>query len=480
MNIDYTKTGNNTAQLALTIQPEDYKDLFENEVKKQQKKINIKGFRKGKTPRSMIVKMYGLSILSDIVTNKLQQSMTEYLDQEKIDILGQPIPVQSGDPIKFEVGKDLDYKFEFELGLKPEFDLPDLSEPFHYYDAIIEEESIDTELESLRRRGGHQEEVKSDFEKEDRISFNGLELEDGEIKQNGLEIAFDALVESMTDEFKSKVLDSKVGDEFDHNIYEVEKDLSEEGVRKYLMELDEEEADREVNPDFRLEIVKASRQVLAELDEEFLTMAFGDEVKTEEDARKVIRDELKKSFDQQADNLMFQKVHDKLMEDTVIDLPADFLKRWMRFNQENNQEGESPATEEEIEERYDKQFKDSLRWQLISEKLADKYEVSVEQNEVLDQLGNRIRQYLPGQQLDNQVYNQILQSLANDEQQVQQAYNEVRTDKIFHGLKADLNLDKEEISQNDFNDKLVEMSKSQQKDQEPEGAATEEIGQEEE
>lgn len=479
MNIDYSKTVNNTAQIAITVEPQDYKELFENEVKKQQKKINIKGFRKGKTPKSMIHKMYGLSILSDIVTNKLQQSLAEYLDQEKIDILGQPIPVESGDPIKFEVGKDLDYKFEFELGLKPEFDLPDLSEPFHYYDAVIEEESIDTEIESLRRRGGHQEEVKSDFEKEDRISFNGLELEEGEIKQNGLEIAFDTLVESMTDEFKSKVLDRKVGDEFDHNIYEVEKDLSEEGVRKYLMELDEEDADREVNSEFRLEIVKASRQVLAELDEEFLTMAFGDEVKTEEDARKVIRDDLKKGFDQQADNLMFQKVHDKLMEDTEIELPAEFLKRWLRFNQENSQNGESPATEEEIEERYDSQFKDSLRWQLISEKLADKYEVSVEQDEVLDELGNRIRQYLPGQQLDNQVYNQILQSLAKDEQQVQQAFNQIRTNKIFYGLKDDLTLDKEEISQKEFNEKLVEMSKNQQ-EQESEGAAPTEAELEEE
>lgn len=469
MNIDYTKTVNNTAQIAITVEPQDYKELFENEVKKQQKKINIKGFRKGKTPKSMIHKMYGLSILSDIVTNKLQQSLAEYLDEEKIDILGQPIPVESGDPVKFEVGKDLDYKFEFELGLKPEFDLPDLTEPFHYYDAVIDEESIDTEIESLRRRGGHQEEVKSDFEKDDVISFNGWELEDGDIKENGLEIAFDVMVETMEDEFKAKVLDKNVGDQLEHNIYQVEKNLSEEGARKYLMELDEEDADREVNPDFRLEIVKASRQVLAELDEEFLTMAFGDEVKTEEEARKVIRDELKKNFDQQADNLMFQKVHDKLMEDTEIELPADFLKRWLRFNQENSQNGESPVTEEEIEERYDSQFKDSLRWQLISEKLAEKYEISVEQDEVLDELGNRIRQYLPGQQLDNQVYNQILQSLAKDEQQVQQAFNQVRTNKIFHGLKDDLTLDKEEISQTEFNDKLVEMSKSQQ-EQESEGA----------
>lgn len=461
MNIEYTNTGDNTARIQVTVDPSDYKDPYESELKSYQKKVNLKGFRKGKTPKSMLTKMYGTAILSDIVTKKLQDKLFEYLDEEKIEILGQPIPSESQEPIHFDVAKDQEYTFIFDLGLKPEFELADLSRPFHYYDVVVAEENIDKELEALQRRGGHHEHVKSDFEDGDLITFNAWELEDGEIKKDGLETEFQVMVDTMKEDFKSKVLPLKVGDSLDFDIYQVEDKLSEDGVRKYLMNLEGDEADREVNSEFRAEIVDATRDVLAELDEEFLTMAFGDEITTEEQAREYIREELKKSFDQQANSMLYQEVHDILTNETEIDLPAEFLKKWLMQNQSDSQDSQQTISEDEIDKRYEEEFKDSLRWQLISDKLSGQYEVSVSQDEVLEELGRRIQQYLPGQQLTQDVYNSVLQSLAKDEQQVNQAYSTVRSNKMFDAIREDLTLEKEEITQEDFSATMKDWAEAQ-------------------
>ena len=465
MNIDYAKTGNNTAQIEVTVDPSDYKDPYESELKNYQKKVNLKGFRKGKTPKSMLAKMYGTSILSDIVTKQLQDKLFEYLDHEKIEILGQPIPAESQKPIHFEVGKEQIYAFRFDLGLKPEFELPDLSTPFHYYDTVIAEESIEKELEALQRRGGHHEHIKSDFEDGDLITFNAWELEDGDIRVDGLETEFQVMIDTMKEDFKAKVLELQVGDTLEFDIYQVEEKLAEDGVRKYLMNLEADEENRVVNPEFRAEIVDATREVLADLDEEFLTMAFGEDVTTEEQARAYIREELKKSFDEQANTMVYQEVHDKLIGQTEIDLPAEFLKKWMMQNQNDSDGNQDILTAEEIEQRYEDEFKESLQWQLISEKLSGKYDVSVSQDEVLEELGRRIQQYLPGQQLTQEVYNSVLQSLAKDEQQVQQAYSQLRSNKMFDAMREDLTLEREEISQEDFNTALKDWSEVQRSKQ---------------
>ncbi len=464
MNIDYNKNEDNTAQIEVTVEPQDYKDSFESELKQYQKKVSMKGFRKGKTPKSMIRKMYGPSLLMDVVTKKLQDALSDYLEEEKLDIFGQPIPSEDQVALEFNTGEDTSYSFKFDIGLKPEFEIAGLDDSYHYFNAAVSDEELDKQIDNLRRNQGAQEPVETDFEDEDVISFNARELEDGEVKKNGLETTFEVMVDMMDDELKEKVLKASVGDSFDFDIYKVEKNATKEVVRKYLMNLEEDESDREVNAEFIGEIVEAKRLKLAEMDEEFLTTAFGEDIKTEEQAREMIKEDMKDHFDEQADSLMFQEVHDKIMADTKVDMPDEFLKRWMLHNHNNSEKETQPISFQQIEDEYENQVKKSLRWQLISDKLSAKYEVTVEKDEILEILGRRIQQYMPGQQLNNEVYNQILQSLAQDQQQVQNAHDQVRTTKIFKALKGDLNLDKEEISQEDFEVKLKELAEARQKE----------------
>lgn len=478
MKIDYTKTGSGTVEVTINVEPEDYKEPFEKEIKNQQKKINLKGFRKGRTPRSLIQKMYGESILSDIVTKQVSDALNDYIEKEKIKILGQPLPMDSSDPVRFEVGKDLDYKFEFELGLMPEFELPELTEPFHYYDTVIDDETIDTEIEALRRRAGHQVTVESDFENEDIISFNGWELENGEVKNKGLEVDFTVMVERMDEDFKSRILDMKVGDTIDYDIYKIEKNLSEEEVKKYLMELDADQMDEEVNAEFRLEIVKVSRQELAEMDEEFFKMVFGEEVTTEEEARDLMRKDIKKEFDEQADQLLYREISDKLLAETELDLPEDFLKRWLKFRSEVDQDKDFPETEEELDAQYETVFKNRLRREVIMQKLTEKYEVTVSEEEVVSQLRKSLLRYLPPNQ--RHMINELLPMISQNESQVQQAYDQVSFDKVFSKIKEEITLEKEEISHTDFNNKLLELTKTEEEAEVPAELSSPEISTEEE
>lgn len=458
MKIDYTNTGGQTAQVKVTIEPEDYIGSFDSELKEYQKKVNLKGFRKGKTPKSMIRKMYGVGILSEIVTKKLQSGLDEYLKEENIEIIGRPIPAENQEPIRFETGNKKEYSYTFDVGLKPDFELDVLSESFHYYDTEIPDETIDKEIETLRLQAGNQVQVKSDFENGDLIYFNGWELEADEIKKNGLEASFDVEVSMMREDFRAEVLSREIGDQLDVNIYEVEEDLSDEQVRKYLLQLDDDEMDREVNAEFRLKIVDARRQEPADVDEKFLEQYFGEDVKTEEEARELIRKQIKAGFDQQADNLTFSEVRTKLLDEVEMEMPDEFLIRLLKTNQEQDSTDTQPS--DEVAKQYESNLKRIFRWDLIEDKLVKKYDIVVEDQEIVHEISGQIQRYLPAQQLTNEVYNQVLQSMLQSEEQVMQASRRVQQAKVFNALKADLNLDKEIISPEAFKEKLKELNEA--------------------
>src|SRR5690606_33143084 len=116
---------------------------------------------------SMIRKMYGPSLLMDVVTKKLQDALGEYLEEEDLDIFGQPIPSEDQAGLEFNTGEEISYSFKFDIGLKPEFEIAGLDDTYHYFNAIVSDDEIDKQIDNLRRRQGAQEPVETDFEAED-------------------------------------------------------------------------------------------------------------------------------------------------------------------------------------------------------------------------------------------------------------------------------------------------------------------------
>ncbi|GAA5220814.1 trigger factor [Membranihabitans marinus] len=456
MNVDFNKIDDLNAQIKVSVEVEDYAEKLASELKTYQKKSSMKGFRKGKTPKSMVEKMYGKSLLADIVNQELQEGLSNYLKEEKIEFLGQPIPSEDQALIQFDTKSNKAYEFIFDLGLTPEFEVAGLEDSYTYYDAIIPDEDVETEWERYRKQKGERVDVEEGFEDNDYLTFNAKELEDGVEKPNGLEATVSVLVSLIDDqEVKDKVLAAKKGDKIQFNVLTLEKDRTEEYVRKYILKLDDEEMDREFNPTFEGEIVEAKRVELAEVNQEFLTSVFGEEVETEEAAKEVIAKEIKTYYDSQADAILFRNVQTKLMESSDITLPDEFLKRWLAVSNET-------VSKEQIESEYDSYFADNLRWTLIRNKLVKAKEIEILPEDIQNELRRRVIQYAGGYNLGEEFIEQTVQRLMQDQKQVEEAYEESLAAKLFDALKVDLTLESEAIAQDDLMEKIQGLRAEQQ------------------
>lgn len=448
MNVDFNKIDDLNAQIKVSVEKNDYLEKFNTELKNYQKKSSMKGFRKGKTPKSMIEKMYGKSLLADIVNQQLQEGLSNYLKDHDIEFLGQPIPSEDQALIQFDTKALKDYEFSFDLGLAPEFEVQGLDAEFTYYDATISEEDVETEWSRYRKQHGDRIDVESDFEDNDYLTFNALELEDGAVKKDGLIASVSVLVSLIDDEeVKNKVLAAKKGDKITFNVFTLEKDRTEEYVRKYILKLDEEEMDRPINPEFEGEIVEVKRVEPAEVNEEFLQKIFGEDAKTEEEGKSIIEGDIKKYYDAQSDSILFRDIQNKLMEANDIPLPDSFLERWLTLNNEK-------VSAEDIKKEYEAYFSKNLKWTLIRNKLVKARSIEVLPEDIQNELRNRVIQYAGGYNLGEDFINQTVQRLMQDQKQVEEAYEESLSAKLFNALKEEVTLSKEAIAQEALMEKI--------------------------
>ncbi|MCB0638737.1 MAG: trigger factor, partial [Lewinella sp.] len=358
--------------LTVNIARADYEEQFDNELQKYRKQANLKGFRKGKIPKSVLRKMFGRSILADVVNEVLQKHLFDYLQDEQIDVLGQPIPAEDQPMINFDPTSLEDYAFKFEVGMAPAFELKGLDEgkSFEYLVVTPDEEQLDEELMNLRRRMGQSEATDEPAEEKDILRFQAIEWDGKGHKEDGVEHEFTLFVENATDQAKEALIGKKKGDKVVLNVFELEADASEENVRKYMLGLEEGD-DREVNPSFELEIIEVSRFAPAELNEEFYQQAFGEgDVSDEASAKERIAKDYRQHFADASNALLFRDFQDYLMELNPVELPDAFLKRWLVFTNEQN-------TPENVEKGYDG-FSRGMQWTLLRRKLIEQFDLKVE------------------------------------------------------------------------------------------------------
>ena len=153
--------GNLSAVLTLTVGKEDYEPKLSAELNKHRKKAQLKGFRKGKTPMGFIKKMYGRAILADAINEMIQKELTKYISEEKIQILGQPLPSEDQAEYDFNINELIDYTFKFDIGFAPEFEVEGLSEDskFERYAVDVKDELIEKDIEAAQKRFGERNSV---------------------------------------------------------------------------------------------------------------------------------------------------------------------------------------------------------------------------------------------------------------------------------------------------------------------------------
>lgn len=435
--------------LDINLTKEDYEPKFKSELNKYRKKAHIKGFRKGKTPLGFIKKMYGTAVLAEVINEQIQNALNGHIEEEKLNVLGQPIPVDDQEELDFDPSNLKDFNFKFELGLAPEFELAGLDSgtSFNRHAVEIEDTMIDEDLENARKRGGEQTPVEGAIEENDMVSFNAEELDGDQPKENGWATTFSVLVNQLSSEdFKKELMSKKTGDKVKFNINELEADKDEEYIRKYFLNVSEEDEDVEIGAEFEAEIGEVKRVMPAELNQEFFDKAFGEgKVSSEEEARAKIGEEIQKYFDRQAESLLFRDFREKLMEVNDVKLPDQFLRRWLKMSNEN-------VTDEDIEKEYDV-FAENLKWSLIRGKATQKFELEVTDEEIVEGFKDRVRSYFGGYG-DELIILNTANRLMEDRKQVDQMYQELISDKLFHAVKEVVTIEDQKISSKDFEEEI--------------------------
>ncbi len=357
MNITKQQLDALNAIVTVNITKEDYSDKVEKSLQSYRKTANIPGFRKGQIPMSLVQKQYGKAVLLDEVNKLLQESLNKFLVEEKLDILGNPLPVVKED---FNWDAD-DFSFDFELGLAPEFSVDLNAKKVNRYKIVADEELLNEQVERIQKQFGKL------FSKEK--SEEGDELR-GTFKNEAEGINQETTIN--TSAFKNKTTAKKfVGKKVGDVVTVSTKGLfaDDHDLMKYLGVSHDNVHGLDVEVEFTISEINGYE--LAEINQELLDKLFGEgKVTSVEELKQKIKEDAENQFSTQADQMFLNQVTEYLLENTTFDLPETFLKKWLQ------QAGETPMTPEQAEEEYSKSEK-GLRYQLIEGKIITENNLQV-------------------------------------------------------------------------------------------------------
>ena len=429
--------------LNVTINKEDYLPTFEKSLKEYSKKANIPGFRKGMVPAGLIKKMYGNSLFVDEVLKTVDKEVFQYLETEKLDIFAQPLPVEMNLG-QLDVNNPNNYTFTFEVGMKPDFNLPDFAkEKVKRYQVQITDEMVNEEVDRLRTRYGNMTEPETVFNEENVLNVSFVETDaDGNEIEGGIKKDNSLLVKYFKESFRPNLIGKKKDD-----TVQLKLDDAFEGQEKEWV-LNDLGIDSATERNFKITITKVGLIEPRELNEEFFAQLFpNEEIKTEEAFRVKVKDELQKQWDAESRNQLQHGLYHILLDHTHIDFPADFLKRWLKTQGQNNQ----AKSDEEVETEFP-QFVNQLKWTLITEKLIQQNNIKVEPDEIRQFTKQQLLGYMGGQALDEdqQWVRDYIDRMMKDRKYVEDAYNRLQTQKLFDWAETQINAEVTPITKVEF------------------------------
>jgi trigger factor len=429
--------------LNVTVNKEDYLPKFEKSLKDYSKKANIPGFRKGMVPAGLIKKMYGNSLFIDEVLKTVDHEVFQYIETEKLDIFAQPLPVEMKLD-QLDVNHPNNYTFIFEVGMKPDFQLPDLgSRQVKKFKVDITEDLVKEEVERLRTRYGNMTEpgAVSDDENVLNVNFietdsNGNEMEGGIRKDNSL------LVKYFSEAYRPSLIGKNTGDVININLEDAFETREKEWV------LNDLGLDSASGRHFKLEITKVGLVEPRDLNEEFFTQLFpNEEIKTEEEFTQRVKTELEKQWETESRNQLHHTIYHILLDNTQIDFPAEFLKRWMKTQGEKDQ----PKTDQEVEAEFPN-FLNQLKWTLITEKLVAQNELSVKPDEIRQFAKQQLLGYMGMQSMEEEQewVSDYINRMMKDKKYVEDSFNRIQSQKIFDFAETQVSPQETMITKDEF------------------------------
>jgi trigger factor len=447
MNIKKDSIDELNAVITVKIEKPDYEERVNNILKDYRRKAKIDGFRPGKVPQGLVNKMYRKPVLADEINKVLAESLSKFLVDDKLNILGEPLP-NADHPLKIDWDHDTDFEFVFDIGLAPEIDfVVSEKDSIIYYNIQTSKEEIDKQIDRIASRYGTLKDI-PEISGNDMVKADMTELDDnGTPAENGIiiEEGTISLEFVKNEEIKEKFKGLKPGDQL---IIDVKKAFENETDLAALLKIDKEKLTT-IHSNFLLTIKSVSRFEKADVNQELFDKAYGkDTIKSEEEFRQKVEEELKSAFERNSDYKLRMDAREYYLGKFQQKLPEEFLKRWLLHSNEGK------VTQEQIDKDFD-HFTLDLKWQLIKGKITKDNELKINEEELLNHVKDAIRQqfiqyYGIGEVPADLLEKYSKESLAREEDR-NRYVESLNENKIFEFIKKTVKLNTNEITLEKFN-----------------------------
>ncbi len=447
MEITLNKTNNTEGLIKIKLTEGDYQPHVEEKVKDYARKASIKGFRQGKVPTGVIKKMFGKSILVEEINHLLSHKLSDYIKENNLKILGEPLPNQDkAQTIDWETQKTFD--FEYQIGMVEEFKY-DLSSTVSVksYAIEVDEKTIKETVSDLKKRFGkvNYPEVS---EATDNL-YGELRAAEGEFKKENTFIA----IEKVEKKEQKNFIGLKKEGEVEFDISKIYEDATQTAE---LLDQAPEEASKAVGK-YVLKVNTISRTEPAELNQELFDRVFGkDTVKNEEEFVAKIKETISENYKRETDHFLEHHIEDHFIANTSINLPDDFLKTWLKMSSKGQ------VTDSVLEKEFE-EYKRGLKWDLVKNRIADDNKIKVEADEVRAKAKDMIISQFGGQAFAAQISDKLDgiadNYLQNDNgQNFMKLYNQLRAEKIMTHIRENITIKEKGVSLDEFK-KIVEEHK---------------------
>ena len=437
--------------MTITVEEADFKENVEKTLKNYRKKANIPGFRPGQVPMGMIRRQVGTSVKVDEINKLVGQEIYKYVQENKIQMLGDPLPSDKQQPV--DVEKDAPYTFVFDIAVAPEFEIKlNGHDKVDYYTIKVDDKLIDQQVEMYASRSGHYDKVEK-YEDNDMLKGDLRELDaDGNTKEGGITVEAAIMLPNYikVDDQKKLFEGCKLGDIITFNPKKAYPENN--GEISSLLKISREEAEN-ITADFSFQITEISRYVKADVNQDLFDQVFGkDVVKDEKEFRERIAEGLKAQFAVDSD---FRFIYDLRAhcEKKVgkLTYPDALLKRIMLQN--NKDKGE-----EFVEKNYDLSVKE-LTWHLIKEQLVRDNNIKVEDADIKEAAKEAARAQFAQYGMNN-VPDEYLENYANDmlkkKEYVDNLVDRSIDRKLTEVMKGVVKLNPKEVTLDEFNKMMEE------------------------
>lgn len=436
-----------TDKITVQLVKDDYYPSFEKALKTYSKQVKMQGFRPGQVPMGLVKKMYGSSIFSDEVLKTVEKEVNNYLTQENPEIFAQPLPTDENFAAMrgLDMNNPQDLRFCFEIGLKPKFSIADLKQALvKRHKVIVTEEMINDEVARLQTRFGNMtspETVENDQNllnvKFIEADAHGVEIAGGITKENSL------LVSYFSEAVRPLLMGLKQGDNITVKLNEAFEVKELEWVSNDL-NLTLEQSDKY----FNIAITKIGFVEKRELNEDFFNQVYpGKAIAAETEFRDAVKEDIVSYWKNQDRAQVDDQIYHYLLDNTQIDFPEAFLKRW----QQQTGEKDKPKTQEEIDAQWPS-FRNSLKWTLISDTMIKEAKIEVNPEEIKMFAKHQMLSYMGGQgnPQDMPWLDTYVDRMIKDQKFVENTYHQIAADKLFGMAETMVQYKDEEITVDDF------------------------------